>query len=118
EMDRCAGPVPQLQVTGDEVGVEVRQEHMLDLKPVLGGERQVLIDVALRIDDGRDLRLLVSDEIRRVRKAIQVELLEDHSGIIMPRRTGGFGWRSTHAENFSASGRRSPAHTASAAGPA
>jgi hypothetical protein len=47
---------------------------------MLRGERQVLFDVALRVDDGRRARLLVADEIRRVREAIQVELFEDHVG--------------------------------------
>ena len=63
---------------GDEVGVEVREEDVRDPQAVLGGEREVLIDVALRIDDRRRVRLLVADQIRRVREAIQIELLEDH----------------------------------------
>ena len=58
-------------MAGDEVGVEVRQEDVRDAQAVLRGEREVLIDVALRIDDGRECRLLVADEIRRVRQAIR-----------------------------------------------
>ena len=65
-------------MAGDEVGVEVRQEDVRDLQIVLGGEREVLIDVALGIDDRRDVRLLVADEVRRVRQAIEIELFENH----------------------------------------
>ena len=61
EIDRRAGAIAQLEVTGDEVGVEVREEDVRDPQAVLGGEREVLIDVALRIDDGRRVRLLVAD---------------------------------------------------------
>jgi hypothetical protein len=58
--------------------VQVRQQNVLDRKTVLGGEREVLIDVALRVHDGGDSGLLVGDQIRRVGEAAEVELLEDH----------------------------------------
>jgi len=38
-----------------------------------------LLDVALGIDDGRRARLLVAHQVRGVRQAIQVELVEDHA---------------------------------------
>ena len=47
-------------------------------RPCSRRERQVLVDVALRIDDGRRPRLLVADQVRRVREAIQIELFQDH----------------------------------------
>jgi hypothetical protein len=50
-------------VTRDEVRVQMREDHVRDPKAVLLSEGQVLIDVALRIDDGRRARLLVADEI-------------------------------------------------------
>ena len=50
----------------DEVGVQVRQEHVLDRQILLAGERDVPIDIALGIDHGRRTRLLVTDEVRRV----------------------------------------------------
>ena len=78
EIDRRAGPVAQLEMAGDEIGVEVGEEDVRDPQAVLLGEGQVLVDVALRVDDrGRPGRL-VADEIRRVRQAVQIELLEDH----------------------------------------
>ena len=45
----------------DEIGVEVRQEYVLDLERVVGREGDVLIRVALRVDDGCCAGLLVAD---------------------------------------------------------
>ena len=68
QIDRRAGAIAQLEVAGDEVGMKVREEDVLDSQAVLGGEREVLIDVALRIDDGGRVRLLVADrDTRRAR---------------------------------------------------
>src|SRR5262249_33677077 len=66
------------QMSGDEIRVEVRQKNVPDREPVLARERQVLIDVPLRIDDGRRPGLLIADEVRRVRETIEIKLLENH----------------------------------------
>src|SRR5665213_698189 len=66
-------------MAGDEVGMKMRQEYVLDLDRVLGGEGDVLVDVALRVNDGCRACLLVSYDIGSVRQARQVELLEDHA---------------------------------------
>ena len=79
QVDGRAGPIAQLEVAGEEVGVQVRQEHVRDAQAVLAREREVLLDVALRIDDGGHAGVLVADEIRRVRETVQIELLEDHA---------------------------------------
>ena len=78
EIDRGAGPIAQFEMTCDEVGVEVCEQDVLDLQAVLRSERQVLVDVPLRIDDGRRVCQLVTNEVRRVREAIQIKLLQDH----------------------------------------
>ena len=78
EIDGDAGAVAQLEVSGDEVGVKVREEDVRDPQVVLGREGEILIDVALRIDDGCGVRAGVADEVRGVRQAIQIELLQDH----------------------------------------
>ncbi len=92
-MDRGAHAVAKLQVSGEEIGMQVRQEHVGDSQVVRLGEGQVLVDVALRIDDRGGVRLLVADEIGRVRQAIQVELLQDHRapsfGSIIAQLSGG-----------------------------
>src|SRR4029077_8049776 len=51
QMDGGAAAVAQLQVAGDEVGVEVGEEDVSDLQPEFFGVRQVLLNVALRVDD-------------------------------------------------------------------
>ena len=60
EIDRGADAIAQLEMAGDEVGVEVRQEDVRDAQAVLVGEREVLVDVALRIDDRGDRRVCSS----------------------------------------------------------
>ena len=79
QVDRRAGPVAQLQVAGDEIGVKVRQDDMPNLEAVCAGKGEVLVDVALGIDDDRGVRRLVADEIRGVRQTSEVELLQDHA---------------------------------------
>ena len=79
QMDRRAGSVAQFEMTGDEIRMQMREEDVRDPQAARLRERQVLIDVALRIDDRSDPRLLVGDQIRRVRQAVQIELMEDHA---------------------------------------
>jgi hypothetical protein len=45
---------------------------------VLSRKRQVLVDVALRVDDSGQPGLFVADEIRRMRETVEIELLEKH----------------------------------------
>ena len=63
EMDRGPRLVAEFDVAGDEIGVEVGEKHVLDrITPRLGiGE--VLVDIPLRIDNGRRLRCLVGDHV-------------------------------------------------------
>jgi hypothetical protein len=63
---------------GDEIGMEMCQKNVLDRQTMFGGKRQVLIRVALRINNrGRTCRL-VSNDVGSVRQARQIELFEDH----------------------------------------
>jgi hypothetical protein len=78
QVDGGACAVAQLEMAGDEVRVEVREEDVRNAEAVPGGEFKVLADVALRIDDGSRARLLVPDQVRCVCKAIEIELLENH----------------------------------------
>src|SRR5271168_4478470 len=78
-MDDRAATVSQLQMAGDEVGVEVGQEDMPDLKAELLSVGQVLLNVALRIDDDTSRTGLVSKQIRRVGQASQVVLFQNHA---------------------------------------
>jgi hypothetical protein len=66
----------------DEVGVKVRENHLLDPEPETGRVGEVVVDVAPGIDHGRHARALVADQVRRLRQAAQVVLLEDHGGTL------------------------------------
>ena len=77
KINPCAHPIAQLQMPCDEIGVEMRQKYVLDRKRMPGGKRGVLVRVALRINDSRSARLLVSNNVGSVRQTRQIELLED-----------------------------------------
>ena len=77
--DRGAGGGGQLEVAGQEVGVEVGLDHELDRQPLGLGVGEVLGDVALRVDDDGAPGRLVADQVRRVREAVQVVLVEQHA---------------------------------------
>ena len=70
--------VAQLEMAGDEVRVEVGQEHVGDPAAERVRVLDVLLDVALRIDDHGRAARLVGDQIARVRETPEVVLLEDH----------------------------------------
>ena len=89
EMDRRAATVAQFQMAGYEVGVEVGQEDVADLEAEFLGVGQVLLDVALGIDDDGGRTGLVSKQIRRVGEAAQVVLFQNHVfSIGLPRPSG------------------------------
>jgi hypothetical protein len=52
-----AGPRGNLAVTADEVGVQVRFDHVLDVQAVCRRLRQIFINIALRIDNRRLAKL-------------------------------------------------------------
>src|SRR5262245_55030749 len=63
-----------------EIRVKVGQKNMRDPQAPLGGKREVPVDVTLRVDDGCQTAAFVADDIRRVRKAIQIKLVRKHDG--------------------------------------
>ena len=78
EINFGADAIAEFEMAGDEVGVEMGEEDVLDLEFVFGGEGEVLIDVALRIDDGGFAGWFVADEVGGVGEAAEIELFEDH----------------------------------------
>src|SRR5262245_19178839 len=66
----------KLAMAADEIGVQMRLDDVFDLQPFGFGFVDVLLDVALRINDRR----LASgaDQIRTVRQTAQIKLLEIH----------------------------------------
>ena len=77
EIDGGADAVAEFKVAGDEVGVEVGEEDVLDSGAVFLCEGEVLIDVALGIDDDRGSGGFVANQVGGVGKAVQVELVKD-----------------------------------------
>jgi hypothetical protein len=78
EMDGRAATVAQLQVAGDEVGVKMREEDVANLEAEFFCIGQVLLDIALGVDDDGGRAGLVSEQIRSVGKAAQVILFQNH----------------------------------------
>ena len=63
QVDCGADTIAEFQVPGDEVSVEVGEKDVFDLKIALGGKIQVDVDIALGIDDGSSVCILVGDEV-------------------------------------------------------
>jgi hypothetical protein len=59
--------------------VKMGEEYVFDLELVFGSECQILRNVALRIDDGRDAGFFIADKVRSMGEAIEIELFEDQA---------------------------------------
>jgi hypothetical protein len=78
-------------MTGNKIGVEMSQEYVFDFEGVLGGERDVLVRVALGVNDGGRACRFVSYQVGSVRQARQIELFENHFGFSSDAASY-FGW--------------------------
>src|ERR1019366_2524402 len=76
EHDIRATALSQLPMSADEVGVKVRLEDVANGHAKRLRSVEILIDIALRIDD--DSLTAIRDQVRRVRQASEVELVEVH----------------------------------------
>src|SRR2546422_11253777 len=65
-------------MAGDKVGVKVSEENVADPEAKFLSVGQVLLDVALRVDDDGGRTGLVSDQIGGVGQATQVILFQNH----------------------------------------
>ena len=79
EMDGGAAAIAELEMAGDEVGVEVREEDVADLEAECVGVVEILLDVALRVDDDGGVAGFVAEKIRGVGEAAEVVLFQDHA---------------------------------------
>jgi hypothetical protein len=77
DMDDRPGRRGEAAVSGDVVGVIVGLEDVLDAHALVAGERQVLVDVELGVDDRGDPGVLISDEVRGARQVVVGYLTED-----------------------------------------
>src|SRR5919201_2828751 len=77
--DRGADLQREPAVAGDVVGVRVRLEDALDPDVPAGRLLEVRLDRVGRIDDDRDARVLVTDEVRAATEPLVHELTEEHA---------------------------------------
>ena len=86
--DLCTGPGRQLAMAADEIRVQVRLDHILDLEALRLSFVNVLINIALRIYYRR--LALRTDQVRSMRQAAKIELFEVHMNL--PRNAPAFFW--------------------------
>jgi hypothetical protein len=79
DVDRRAGRRGQPPVARDVVGMRVGLEDVLDRHAQVPREREVLLDVELRVDDGCDPGIFVADQIRRATEIVVDHLAEQHA---------------------------------------
>ena len=72
------GRLGQRPRAGDEVGVDVRLRHVRDRELVGLGDGEVLVDVAVGVDDDRLARLVAGDDVRRLGQHVFVEAAQQH----------------------------------------
>ena len=100
EMDRRAATVAQFQMPGDEVGVKMGEEYVPDLEAEFLRIGQVLLDIALRVDDDGGRTGLVSEQIGSVRKAAEVILFENHGTLSLYRDAAAVASQSASTRRF------------------
>jgi hypothetical protein len=76
QADGRSRPFIQFQMPSQKIGVEVRQEHVSDVQPMCSSVRQILLDVPLRVNHHGGASRLVGNEVRSVRQAAKVILLQ------------------------------------------
>ena len=63
---------------GNWIQLKVGEEHVRDAHVLLTRKSQILLDIALRIDDGGDAGVRVAHHIGGMSQTPQVELLKNH----------------------------------------
>ena len=71
-----SGFVGEFAMAADKIGMQMSFDDVLDSQILRVGFFDVLIDIALRIDNG--CFTIRSDQIRSVRETTEIELLEVH----------------------------------------
>src|ERR1700687_4179909 len=76
EVDARSSALRKLMMTGNEVGVQVRFDNVLDLQALFLGGVYVNVHVALRVDDGRNS--LRTDQVGSVCQTSEQELFHSN----------------------------------------
>src|SRR5207237_626741 len=77
EVDARAFAVAQLEMSGEEIGVEVSQKDVANPAPQPVGVLDIVVDVALRIDRRPQGGGIVGDQVGSMGQAAEVVLLKD-----------------------------------------
>jgi hypothetical protein len=85
DVDRRARGRGEPAVSGDVVGVVMGLEDVLDPHAHVAGQREVLLDVELGVDDGGDAGVLVADQVRGAAEVVVGDLAEDHQDSLRVR---------------------------------
>ena len=80
DVDQRARRRRQPAVAAHVVGVVVGLEDVLDRDAEVAREPQVLADLQPRVDDRRDARVLVADQVGGAAEVLVRDLAEDHDG--------------------------------------
>ncbi len=78
KVNRRAACIPQLEVAGHKIRVKVREEDVADLQAEFLGVRDILLDIALRVDHDRGSALFIAKQVRGMREATEIILFQDH----------------------------------------
>src|SRR5690606_10553059 len=78
QIELRAGPMRELTAPRDVVRMDVRFRNVSDAYPLPLGRADILVHVAVRVDDDRLARHRATNEIARLRKFLVEESLNDH----------------------------------------
>src|SRR5205814_7045239 len=79
EVNRRTCPIAQFQMPSNKISVQMGQYDVLNFEFVLCGKCNVLVGVALRVNDSCRACTFVANQIRRMCQTRQVELFENHA---------------------------------------
>src|SRR5687768_16063240 len=74
QTNRGADAVSELDVAREEISVKMGEENVVNVKVVLDGVVEVLIDIALRVDDNGSSGRLIGNEVRCMCKTAKIIL--------------------------------------------
>ena len=81
--DPGTGALGDLEVSGDEIGVQVGVDDPLDREALVAHVVEVLVDVDARVDDHGLAGALVGDQVGGLGAAVEVVLAEDHGSLLV-----------------------------------
>jgi hypothetical protein len=78
QTNRGSNAVSQLDVARKKIGMKMGEEDIVNVKLVLGGVVEILIDIALRVNDNGGAARLIGDKVGGMRETTEVILFHPH----------------------------------------